>query len=94
VRLGLALLDEAMVAGVAGEVWPPVAGNIYCSTIDACQEISDLLPVWVSRRAIPATAGMTVEVWSRGRRHTPVHTGAREDRLRSHQRSAKPRSQQ
>jgi DNA-binding CsgD family transcriptional regulator len=42
VREGLALLDEAMVAVVAGEVWPPVAGNIYCSMIDACQEISDV----------------------------------------------------
>jgi hypothetical protein len=29
VREGLALLDEAMVAVVAGEVWAPVAGNIY-----------------------------------------------------------------
>ena len=42
VREGLALLDEAMVAVVAGEVWPPVAGNIYCSMIDACQEIADV----------------------------------------------------
>ena len=42
VREGLALLDEAMVAVVADEVWPPVAGNLYCSTIDACQEMSDL----------------------------------------------------
>jgi tetratricopeptide (TPR) repeat protein len=42
VREGLVLLDEAMVAVVAGEVWAPVAGNIYCSMIDACQEIADL----------------------------------------------------
>jgi DNA-binding NarL/FixJ family response regulator len=42
VREGLVLLDEAMVGVVAGEVWPPVAGNIYCSMIDACQEMSDL----------------------------------------------------
>ncbi len=38
---GLALLDEAMVAISAGEVAPIFAGNIYCSMIEACQELSD-----------------------------------------------------
>jgi DNA-binding CsgD family transcriptional regulator len=42
VREGLALLDESMISVVTGEVWHPVAGNIYCSMIDACLEISDL----------------------------------------------------
>ena len=42
VREGLALLDESMISVVTGEVWPPVAGNIYCSMIDACLEVSDL----------------------------------------------------
>lgn len=37
---GLALLDEAMVAVVAGELSSPVfTGMIYCNVIDACWEI-------------------------------------------------------
>jgi ATP/maltotriose-dependent transcriptional regulator MalT len=38
---GLALLDEAMVGISAGEVSPIIAGMVYCSMIEACQEISD-----------------------------------------------------
>jgi tetratricopeptide (TPR) repeat protein len=41
VREGLAALDEAMVAVVGGEVSVPVAGAVYCSVIDACDEISE-----------------------------------------------------
>ena len=38
---GLALLDEAMVEISAAEVSPIVAGMVYCSLIEACQELSD-----------------------------------------------------
>lgn len=38
---GLALLDEAMVGVAAGEVSAIFAGNVYCSMIEACQEIAD-----------------------------------------------------
>jgi DNA-binding NarL/FixJ family response regulator len=39
---GVALLDEAMVSVVAGDVSPVLAGDIYCSVLEACHEILDL----------------------------------------------------
>ena len=39
VEEGLALLDEAMVAVIAGELSPIVTGLIYCSVIEACQQV-------------------------------------------------------
>jgi class 3 adenylate cyclase len=33
---GLALMDQAMAAAVAGDLGPPAAGYVYCSMIDVC----------------------------------------------------------
>jgi DNA-binding CsgD family transcriptional regulator len=40
-RTALALLDEAMLEVLGGEVSPVFAGHVYCSCIEACQEIAD-----------------------------------------------------
>jgi DNA-binding CsgD family transcriptional regulator/tetratricopeptide (TPR) repeat protein len=42
IREGVALLDEAMAAVIAGEVSPSFAGDIYCSVLEACGETFDL----------------------------------------------------
>lgn len=51
VREGFALLDESMVAVALGEVSTMFAGEIYCSLIEACQEVSDYgrAAEWTSR---------------------------------------------
>jgi ATP/maltotriose-dependent transcriptional regulator MalT len=38
---GLSLLDEAMLAVVSGELSPMVSGTVYCSLIEACEEIAE-----------------------------------------------------
>lgn len=36
---GLSLLDEAMLAAIGGELSPIMTGLIYCSLVEACQEV-------------------------------------------------------
>jgi DNA-binding CsgD family transcriptional regulator len=50
---GLKLLDEAMLAVVAGELSPKMTGLLYCSVIEACREVYEL------RRAGEWTAALT-----------------------------------
>lgn len=38
----LALLDESMVRVISGELSPVIAGHVYCTAIEGCQEVSDL----------------------------------------------------
>lgn len=38
---GLELLDGAMVRVIAGEASPIIAGHVYCTAIEGCQEIGD-----------------------------------------------------
>ena len=47
---GLTLLDEAMVRVIAGETSPVVAGHVYCTAIEGCQEIHDFgrMAEWTS----------------------------------------------
>jgi DNA-binding CsgD family transcriptional regulator len=53
VREAMATFDEAMVAVVTGELSPVVVGTVYCSMLEACQEILE----W--RRAREWTEALT-----------------------------------
>ncbi len=64
---GLAFLDEAMVAVTSGLLSPVVVGTVYCSLLEACEEVSELrrarqwtdaLTIWCDRQSgeVPFTA--------------------------------------
>jgi DNA-binding CsgD family transcriptional regulator len=67
VQSGLALLDETMLAVIAGELSPMVTGLMYCSVIAACRQ------VYALSRAREWTAAMTG--WCKQHRQMVAFTG-------------------
>ena len=64
---GLAMIDEAMVAAVAGELRPMSAGYVYCAMIAVCSRLGDYgraaewteaTTRWCERHSIPAFPGV------------------------------------
>jgi tetratricopeptide (TPR) repeat protein len=64
---GMALMDEATVAAVSGELGPHATAVIYCNTITACTELADYPRArawteaakrWCERQAIAGFPGM------------------------------------
>ena len=67
VQQGMALMDEATVAAVAGELSPWVTAAIYCNTIMECHHLADVRRAgewsdaakrWCERQAIAGFPGM------------------------------------
>ena len=67
VEEGLALLDEATVAAVGGELTPMITGVVYCNMISTCQELAeyrragewtDAAKRWCDRQAISGFPGL------------------------------------
>jgi DNA-binding CsgD family transcriptional regulator len=67
VEEGLRLLDETMVAVIAGELSPIVTGLVYCNVIAFCQEVYEV------RRAREWTAALTR--WCERQPDMVAHTG-------------------
>ena len=64
---GLAMLDEAMVAVVGGELDPVAAGYVYCGMIGICSKLGDYRRAgewteatlrWCERQSVPAFPGV------------------------------------
>jgi class 3 adenylate cyclase len=64
---GMALMDEATVAAVSGELQPYSTGVVYCNTITACKELADYRRAgdwteaakrWCERQEIAGFPGM------------------------------------
>ena len=64
---GLALLDEAMVGVVGGELTPEAAGYVYCGMIGVCSKLGDYRRAaqwteatlrWCDRQSVPAFPGV------------------------------------
>ena len=67
VRDGMALVDEATMAAVSGELSLMMTGRVYCSTISACRDISDYRRAsdwteaahrWCDRQAVTGFPGV------------------------------------
>jgi class 3 adenylate cyclase len=67
VEKGMALLDEATVAALSGEIQPITTGIIYCNVIGACEETADYKRAgewtevarrWCDRQTITGFPGM------------------------------------
>ena len=67
VEEGLALLDEATVAAVGGELSPHITGIVYCNMISTCQELAEYRRAgewteaakrWCERQAISGFPGL------------------------------------